>query len=578
MKLTYDAHYKDRTPEETIQLVQEFFTSKGLTIKQNILRQETSSTWTASLAACYDNDVVIATSNGKGVSKIFCLASAHAELYERFCNKIFACMNPILYNRVMKESYKLNGFYFSPGEKELTFEEMFDSACGRLFLESMQDNPNDLKVLFNKIFENKFVGVPFKHLVTEEVQYFDPRILIYLNNSTGMAAGNTYYEAVNQGMSEMYEHLVEHHAFLDQTKTYILSDKALQVNDTIIGIMNAIKEKNDLYVIDCSYSYNVPVLMSIIVNKKTHAVSYNFGASPIFEIALERILTELYQGTYDFDTLKEYGPIPFRGNYTNELADYIWPGTTITKTIFPEEFILTGTYVDEYNKDIFISGNYSNEDIYAKILDINQRNNFNVYVYDCSLSDKLYAIKLFETNIPVYQSDPTFAQHINNKITYISQTIAIYNFIEQYLETGIMDIKQVNKIIALNERIKKDRDARFYMDRLCGLENWFLIGAGRGNCVSVFDLAGKILTGPQALKYNNEMLGFLSGTSAKIYDPLIQYTILLRYLEKIDLYSTEELFSIFNFLNLYFSETDLVHLQDSNYWMEKICFGDLKSL
>jgi ribosomal protein S12 methylthiotransferase accessory factor YcaO len=43
-----------------------------------------------------------------------------------------------------------------------------------------------------------------------------------------------------------------------------------------------------------SYNFNVPVLMSLAVNKTTHAISVNLGASPIFDIACERIITELY--------------------------------------------------------------------------------------------------------------------------------------------------------------------------------------------------------------------------------------------------------------------------------------------
>jgi len=34
--------------------------------------------------------------------------------------------------------------------------------------------------------------------------------------------------------------------------------------------------------------------MSIIVNHYTHAITANIGAFPVFEIAVERILTELY--------------------------------------------------------------------------------------------------------------------------------------------------------------------------------------------------------------------------------------------------------------------------------------------
>jgi hypothetical protein len=47
--------------------------------------------------------------------------------------------------------------------------------------------------------------------------------------------------------------------------------------------------------------------MSLIINKITHAISINLGSFPIFDIALERILTELYQGFESFSYLKTNG-------------------------------------------------------------------------------------------------------------------------------------------------------------------------------------------------------------------------------------------------------------------------------
>jgi ribosomal protein S12 methylthiotransferase accessory factor YcaO len=51
---------------------------------------------------------------------------------------------------------------------------------------------------------------------------------------------------------------------------------------------------NIVHIIDFSYNYNVPVLCAIVVNKSTHAVSVNLGAAPVFDIACERVLTELH--------------------------------------------------------------------------------------------------------------------------------------------------------------------------------------------------------------------------------------------------------------------------------------------
>jgi len=38
----------------------------------------------------------------------------------------------------------------------------------------------------------------------------------------------------------------------------------------------------------------MPVLMSVLVNDKEQNITINFGSFPVIDIALERIITELY--------------------------------------------------------------------------------------------------------------------------------------------------------------------------------------------------------------------------------------------------------------------------------------------
>jgi len=39
-----------------------------------------------------------------------------------------------------------------------------------------------------------------------------------------------------------------------------------------------------------------PVMAVVLINKTNNNIIVNFGASPVFDIALERCLTEIYQG------------------------------------------------------------------------------------------------------------------------------------------------------------------------------------------------------------------------------------------------------------------------------------------
>jgi len=65
-----------------------------------------------------------------------------------------------------------------------------------------------------------------------------------------------------------------------------------------------------------------------------------------------------------------------------------------------------------------------------------------------------------------------------------------------------------------------------------------------------------------------------------IYEELVQYNILNRYLNSIDNYSTEELLLILSFLNINCSPEDInaCFNNDNFYWIKKILFKDLDKL
>lgn len=77
--------YKDRDPLETVNIVYTFFTKQGYIL--NVARNEKTEadTFWCHLELLDKNNSVILTSNGKGASPEYSLASGHAELYERYC-------------------------------------------------------------------------------------------------------------------------------------------------------------------------------------------------------------------------------------------------------------------------------------------------------------------------------------------------------------------------------------------------------------------------------------------------------------------------------------------------------------
>ena len=102
MKHSYFDKFKDRSPVQTVKIIRDFFSNKQFLIKEEaVLQSLESQTWYAHLELYY-NDKFILSSNGKGITRDYCLASGYGELYERFCNGIFYLYNPFVCNKLIQ--------------------------------------------------------------------------------------------------------------------------------------------------------------------------------------------------------------------------------------------------------------------------------------------------------------------------------------------------------------------------------------------------------------------------------------------------------------------------------------------
>jgi ribosomal protein S12 methylthiotransferase accessory factor YcaO len=68
--------------------------------------------------------------------------------------------------------------------------------------------------------------------------------------------------------------------------------------------------------------------MALTVNHTTHSITVNLGSSPIFDIALERVLTELYQGRLEgFNKYKDFSQYPSKLDINPKVKDLIYKGS-----------------------------------------------------------------------------------------------------------------------------------------------------------------------------------------------------------------------------------------------------------
>ena len=54
-----------------------------------------------------------------------------------------------------------------------------------------------------------------------------------------------------------------------------------------------------------AYTFKVPTVALVLIDKNNYNISINFGTFPDFDIALERCITEIFQGNKIYNKISE---------------------------------------------------------------------------------------------------------------------------------------------------------------------------------------------------------------------------------------------------------------------------------
>lgn len=459
--------YKDKDPLETVKIINTFFINEGYSI--NIARNEQSNanTFWCHLELIDKKGKIILTSNGKGTTTDFSLASGHAELYERYCAGFQKNQND-LFDKYCN-NYQVNHYYFSKNEKLLSFEEIYNSnnLIKTFFDLTGKENNSNFNSFIKKlnIKNNKLPCESFFNLADpEDILYFNTHLLNCMQGSDGLAAGNTIEEAIVQGMSEIYEHYVTDRLYYDNSKNVVYFQLNLEkmkkdLPQYLSNIIDKIKESGCyLYVYDLSYNFNLPVLLSIIIDNN-HQVYLNTGSAPVFNIALERVLTEIYQGRTQFNIAELNKNLikPYR-NYSIEESILNNTGSFTMRNNYPEELLLNKQNISTYNHDIFLSGNeYTNIDLLKHYININLINDFKVYIKDLSLTKDMKAIRIFCINKVIFPWKYNIFLQINENIRKEILKIAAQLNQEQYCSDNYFNLLEQLELI-MNDSFKNQNN------------------------------------------------------------------------------------------------------------------------
>ena len=320
-----DADFKDESPIKTVEKIKSILKSHEIF---------TTEAWFDSgVDYCHSLRVSInGTSfgvNGKGLTRDFALASAYGELMERMQLGLFG-----------DSSVQKLGFYDSSVgiDALMTSEEIYNelpywydgisSKVAKIDGESLGGQE------LLKQFEDKngqIVATRFYNLMNKKTVFLPRKLRCLVCGSNGGAAGNSMEEAVVQAISEIVERRYKQYITNNRFSLPDIPEEKIKTFKIAYSIITSLRERGlEIYVKDASLGRRFPVVCVYYVDKKTGNYHTHFGAFPVLEIALERTLTESFQGRkidgitknetfiYDKNELNSYASVYMdlkKGNY-----------------------------------------------------------------------------------------------------------------------------------------------------------------------------------------------------------------------------------------------------------------------
>lgn len=291
-----DEKFKDNDPKATVEKI------RGILQKIGV---EVTEKWNDSgVEHCYSLAVSAAggspLTNGKGITRDLARASAYAEFIERLQGGLFYCKFQSI-NRIPE----MNIHFFAPDSKYMTVEELVENGQ---WMDHLIDAYQDLGLTRQSIAEHcrayacaddgRIQTVPFYSLFEDKYVYLPVAFVEQMYTTNGCCAGNSREEAWVHALSEM----MERHSSIEMLTKGIAAPKipeqTLRQFATVSSILDQIRASGeyDVDIFDYSMGTGFPVISTRIISKNTHSYRVNVAADPVLEIAIQRTLTELFQG------------------------------------------------------------------------------------------------------------------------------------------------------------------------------------------------------------------------------------------------------------------------------------------
>lgn len=380
MSVLSNRKFKDEIPIKTISNL------RGILNALDILPIE--KLWHNSLKNYYSLTLHIEgtdiTSNGKGTTQEFALASAYAELIERLQNftHFRLAMN------LNQDTIEYLDYYYEPDEVYMNYEDFISSdsewirdKISILTTENnlnLEESINLWKLVSYEDTPCDFIAIPFINIKSKKPSPIPIKMLSKMYMSNGMCAGNTPHEAVVQGLCEVLERHVNKALISKKITPPNIPQEYINHHPYIKSMIDQIESTGQYNIMlkDCSLGKGYPVIAAILINTSNNSYHVRLGAHPVFEIAAERTLTEMLQGQ-DIMEMKGSTRFSFKShinNSYNNLMNILVSGTGS----YPHElFYNTPSYSYTEMKDY---NNLSNSELLNQLIDCIAKNGYNIYI------------------------------------------------------------------------------------------------------------------------------------------------------------------------------------------------------
>ena len=286
---------KDASLEATINRLQGQLQALGFHIEEKSWLNPVNGIWSVHIR---DRDCPLLFTNGKGATRLACLASALGEFFERLSTNYFWThyyLGPEVADR--PHVHYPQERWFAPGEDGRWPIDLLNPKLHKFYNAQGSVDASSLVEFNSGNVERGICAIPYVRERDGVTTWFPVNVIGNLYVSNGMSAGNTPLEARTQALSEIFERHIKARILSEGLCLPDVPEAVIARYPRIAAGIAALRSAGfGILVKDASLGGQYPVMNVTLLHPEDQGCFASFGAHPRFEIALERALTELLQG------------------------------------------------------------------------------------------------------------------------------------------------------------------------------------------------------------------------------------------------------------------------------------------